>query len=181
MKSTINTAEIIKEIKTSDFLLSCRLPLVYVSVYQIFQIKNDRLCMLIPYLKYKTTGVVDKTLVYPIRYTLTVSLPDKRFIGFEDLAFNPVFGKVDFNKPIGLFRHDSIKNLNKNEYSAKKIELFSMYDKIASAVLGAADCSDEDAERFSQLLGTLLEPSLKPIYKVLDADFYASYISGGAI
>ncbi len=181
MKNTINTAEIIKEVKTSEFLLNCRLPLGYVSGYPILQIKNDRLCMLIPYLKYRTTGEVDKTLVYPIKYTLTVSLPDKKFIGFEDLAFNPVFGKVDFNKPIGLFRHDSIKDLNKTEYRTKKSELYSMYDLAANAVLGTADYSDEDAEEFSQLLSALLEPSLKPIYKVLDADFYASYIIGGKI
>ncbi|MGN0551029.1 MAG: hypothetical protein ACI4I4_04210 [Acutalibacteraceae bacterium] len=175
MKKTINTANIIKEVNTSQFLLNCKLPLGYVNGYPIIQIRNDRLCMLIPYLKFKTTGEVDKTLVYPIRYTATLSLPDKKFIGFEDLAFNPAFRKIDFNKAIGFFRHDSIKQYSKPEYREKRAELLSMYDKAEGAILYGEEYTDDDFESFRELLNIMLEPSLKPIYKALDADFYNTY------
>lgn len=176
MEKTINTASIIKEVKTSQFLLNCKMPLGYINDYPVLQIRNDRLCMIIPYLKYKTTGEVDKTLVYPIRYAVTISLPDIKFIGFEDLAFNPAFREVDFNKAIGLFRHESVKQYSKAEYAEKRAELLSMYDKAAGAILYGEEYGDEDYENFRKLLSIMLEPSLKPIYKALDSDFYNSYI-----
>lgn len=176
MSGKINVAEIIKEVKSSDFVLNCKIPMGYSTGLPVLSIVNDTLCMKIPFLKYKVTGIVDKTLVFPIRYTVTVSLPNKRVLGFEDLSINPLFGRVDFEKPIGFFRHDSIKQYNKAEYKQKRAELIEEYNKIVSAILYGSDYTEDDEQRFVELFNIILEPSLKEIYKALDADFSNRYI-----
>lgn len=177
MENKICIKDILNGLKTDEFVLNSRLPSGYGYGYPILQVRNDYLCMVVPYLRYKTTGVVDRTLVFPIRNTFTISLPDKRFIGFEDLRYNPRFAKVDFSMPIGLFRHESIKNLSKKEYEAKREELYAQYDKLINALLFDGEYSEEDGESMKQLLKLLVEPSLYPIYKALDADFYNKYLA----
>ena len=176
MNKLVSVKSIINEMKSSDFVLSCKMPMEYSYGLPILQIKNDRLCMVIPFLKYQLTGEVDKTLVYPIRYTFTVELPEKKPVAFEDLTCNYAFEKVNFSMPVGLFRHDAIKNLTKKEYNALRGELFSMYDKVVNALLYDTEYAEADENRMSELLKMLLEPSLFPIYKALDADFYNKYL-----
>lgn len=173
----IETKEVLSGLKKSNFVNACGLPMGYVQGLPILHIKNDRLCMTVPYLKYKITGEVDKTYVYPIKFTVTLSLPENKIIAFKDLEFEPAFKKVAFLKPVGLFRHDAIKHLNKNEYAAKKDELFSQYDRIINALLYSGEYSATDEQRMSELIQLLIEPSLKPIYKALDSDFYNKYIA----
>ena len=173
----ISVENIIKNIKTSEFTLNCKMPMGYSSALPILQIRNDCLCLTIPYLKYKVTGVVDKTLVFPIRYTITVELPENNVIGFSDLSFNKSFGKVDFNKPIGYFRHESIKDLDKKEYKAKRAELLALYSKLADSLLYGTEFTEEDNAQMKALLQLLVEPSLYPIYRVLDRDFYNRFLA----
>lgn len=171
----INIAEFIKKEKTSEFLLGCSLPLGYVSSLPIVGVVAGKLCLKIPYLKYKVTGEIDKTLVFPVKYVLSYSLPDLKPIAFEDLSFNPAFRKVDFNKPIGFFRHEAIKSLSKAEYQKSRNELLSMYDNVIKAIITKTPYSG--TSMFKKLLGTILEPSVKPIYKVLDKKFYDNFLS----
>ena len=149
----------------------------YVDALPILQIKNSTLCLVIPFLKYKVTGQVDKTLVYPIKYTVTVSLHDGRIINFEDLSVNPAFENVDFDAPIGTFRHDSVKHLDKHTFREEKDKLYKMYDRMIDAILNGSDYGNEEDEEFMDEINMMLEPSLKPIYKILDSDFYNKYLS----
>ena len=130
MEKQVNVSKILKSLKTNEFILNSRMPLGYGFGIPILQIKNDNLCMVIPYLKYQITGEVDKTLVYPIRNTFTMILPEQTFIGFEDLRFDKRYAKLNFSKPVGTFRHESIKHLTKQEYADLKQELYSLYDKL---------------------------------------------------
>jgi len=172
----IDIAEIIKNIKGNEFYLNCNIPLGYVDGYPVLSIKNSKLCLTIPFLKYKITGEVDKTLVYPVKYLITVSLPEGNVIGFEDLSFNPLFRKVNFDKPIGFFRHEAVKQYNKQEFKEKRAELYSMYDKIAMSILYNAPYDEASDSQFKELLNIMLEPSLRPIYKAIDKDFYDKYL-----
>lgn len=176
MDKQISIKKIIKELRTSDFHLNCQMPMDYSSGFPIMQINNGSLCLLIPYLKYKPTGVVDQTLVYPIRFTITIELPQARVVKFEDLSFHPQFGKIDFNSPIGQFRHDAIKQYNKKEYFDLRDELYSLYDRVAEFLLYRADYNAVDEERTRELLMLLVEPSELPIYEILDKDFYEKYL-----
>lgn len=176
MDKKISVKALVKEVKTSPFLLYCELPMGYVEGLPILQIRNGQLCIMIPFLKYQVTGKVDQTLVYPIHYTVTVLLPEGKIMGYQDVSVLPHFSKVDFTKPVGLFRHEAIKQWGKKEYAAKREELFSMYDKVANALLYGDDYTEEDEAAMRNLLQIMVEPSQLPIYKVLDEDFYDKYL-----
>lgn len=176
MENKMSIQNIIRNFKTSDFMLSCQLPMGYVAGYPVLQIKNGSLCLLIPFLKYKGTGKVDKTLVYPIRYTVCMELPEEKVVSYSDLAYAKCFEKVDFTRPIGLFRHESIKNLNKAQYKEKRTELYDMYDKLAESLVYGAEFTQEDDEKMKELLRMMIEPSQYQIYRVLDQEFYNKYL-----
>ncbi len=175
MNSSIQS--IIKEFKTSHFILNCRMPLGYSTCLPILQIKNGSLCLLIPFLRYKVTGRADRTLVYPIRYTATLELPEERVVGFADLSMDKQFEAVDFSKPVGLFRHESIQHLTKAEYQALRCELLGLYDTLAAALLLGHEFTEEKDQRMGELLRLLVEPSLYPMYRALDRDFYERYLA----
>ena len=172
----ISLKQIIKNLKNRPELSGAGIPLEYNAGYPIMFIRNSKLCVLVPFLKYKITGIVDQTLVYPVKYTVTLVLPECKVCAFENLVVNSQFEKVDFSKPIGFFRHESVKQFTKSEYEMKRDELFGMYDKMIQALIYGGEYSDEDDEAFRNLLNILIEPSLKPIYKTLDRDFYDKYL-----
>lgn len=176
MEKEVCIAEIIKKLKTCDFVLNCKMPMGYVYGYPILQIKNGSLCMKVPFLRYKVTGKPDKTLVFPIRYSVTMELPEERIVEFSDFAFDNRFADVDFEKAVGLFKHESIKDLTKKEYEAKRAELFGLYDKLIASLLYGKEFTAEDNKKMKSMLQLLVEPSLLPEYKVLDKDFYNNYL-----
>ena len=175
MKNRISISEVIKKIKTRGFFLNCEMPLGYTAGFPVLQIKNDNLCLLVPYVRYQTTGEVDKTLVFPIRYTICLELPTEKIVGFENLEYNPAFKKIDFMKPVGYFRHESIKCYNKKQYRDLYGELMEQYDKVANSLLYGTEYSASDEKRMCELIQLLVEPSLAPIYSVMDADLYQKY------
>ena len=152
------------------------MPIEYRAGLPILKIVNSKLCLVIPFLKYKITGEKDKTQVFPTKYVVTVSLPDAKPIGFEDLRYNPEFCDINFEEPVGLFRHESVKQFTKQEYSQKRDELFDMYEKIIASLLYGENYTQKDDAEFSALFNVMLEPSLKPFYKVINSDFYNKYI-----
>lgn len=176
MEKKICLEKIIKRAKTCDFVRCCKMAQGYVYGYPVLQVKNDMLCLLLPFLKYKVTGKPDGTLVFPIRYSVTMELPEERFVGFSNYEFDERFSKVNFNKAIGTFRHDAIKDLNKKEYDAKRAELFTYYDKLANSLVSGTEFTKEDDDTLREMLQMLVEPSLLPIYKALDKDFYEKYL-----
>lgn len=171
----MNIAKFLKEEKSGAFHLGCTLPLGYVAGLPTVGVVAGKPYLKVPFLKYKVTGEVDKTLVFPVRYVLTYSLPDLKPIGFEDLAYHRAFRKVDFNKPIGLFRHEAVKNLSKDEYAKKRNELFAMYDSMINAMLHKT--SYTGMGQFKQLFNMLIEPSVKPIYRALDKTFCDNFLA----
>ncbi len=177
MKELFSVKQCVKEIKNSDFVRKSIIPLEYVAGTPLFRMCNSKVYLVIPFLRYKVTGEVDKTYVYPIRYTVTVSIPERKIVGFEDLGSNPVFRKVDFSKPIGLFRHESIKQYTQKQFKTEKDKLFALYDKIIMELTDNQRYLKADGDEFTALLKTLLEPSLKPIYKVLDKEFYNKFLA----
>ncbi len=179
MSTAISMEQIVKNLKESEFFLQCKIPMGYSSGFPILQIKNGSLCVTVPYLKYQTTGEVDKTLVFPIRYGISLELPTEKIIGFEDYEYKSSFVNIDFDKPVGYFRHDAVKQYNKTQYKELRRELMGEYDKVANALLGDATYGISDEKRMAELLQLLAEPSLLPFYRAIDADFYNKYLTKG--
>lgn len=176
MKQTVSIEKIKKNIKNSGFYLNCKIPMGYTIGFPVLQIRNDCLCIALPYLKYQTTGVVDKTLVFPIRYVIWLELPTEKIIRYEDCEYNEVFRGIDFDKPVGYFRHDAIRQYNKAQYNQLYRELMEAYDKVINAILGKGEYLPEDERKLSRLLQLLMEPSLRSMYKVIDPEFYSKYL-----
>ncbi len=175
MSKIPTVSEILAGMKNDSFVLNCAMNMGYVTGLPILQIKNEQLCLLVPFVRYKVTGEPDKTLVYPIRYTVTVSLPENKAVQFQELSFDERFLGVDFDKPVGFFRHDEIKHLNKQEYRSLRAELLGEYDKVIRLLLLNEDYDQASEDRMKKLLRLLTEPSLLPMYRMLDKDFYDKY------
>ena len=173
---SISMKKIKKDLLSSQLYLGCGIPLGYTAGFPILTIKNSCLCILIPYLRYQTTGVVDKTKIYPIRYGITLELPTLRVVSFENYEYVKMFQAIDFDKPIGYFRHDEIKNYSQNQYQELYDELMELYDNVIEMILGQASYNYKIEKRMAELLQLLVEPCLRPMYRALDHAFYNKYI-----
>lgn len=152
------------------------MPMGYVPGIPVLSVINDRLVAIVPYLRYKVTGVEDETLVFPIRYTVTYSLPDLAFVDFSDLMFDAKFGDVDFNKSIGKFRHQAIKDLDKNAYLELRTQTLLSLDKLAGMLLFDSPYSSADDVTLQKRMRRIVEPSLIKYYRAIEPDFYNKYL-----
>lgn len=177
MNNGFSTETLIKRLKTNAFILNSSMPMGYVPNLPILCILNGNLCMKIPFLKYKVTGEIDKTFVYPVRYVATVIIPEEQVVAFEDLSLQKSFANVIFSDPIGTFRHDAIKDYDKRAYDNLRSSLYEEYDKIVESLVNEGKgYSSDDEIKFKSLFNTILEPSLHPFYKAIDIDFSKKYI-----
>ena len=181
MKKDFSIEAVIKSLKTNKCIQYSNFELGYVPGLPILSIMNGNLCMKVPYIKYKITGEVDRTYVYPTRYVVTISLPEGTIAGLEDLSYNKAFAHIEFNTPVGLFRHDAIKNLEKKAYTSLRSALFLEYDKIVKHLAHGQPYKAEDESHFKALLNVILEPSLIPFYTAIDADFVNRYVVNNKI
>lgn len=168
---------LLSELKNSSHVHSL-IPMGYVPGLPILTIKNDYLCAVIPFLRYKVTGVTDKTLVFPIRFLIEYTLPQKQIIQFEDLFYDSAFAEVDFGKACGIFRHEAVKNLDRNQYAELKSKVLDDYDKVAQTLIENSEYNINDEIKMIQHLSMIIEPSLLPMYKFIDSLFYNKYLTG---
>lgn len=176
MNTSFSTKELIKGLKTNSFILNSSMPMGYVAGLPVLCILNGNFCMKVPFLKYKVTGEVDKTFVYPIRYVATVLVPEGTIVSFEDLALHSAFANVAFSNPIGTFRHEAIKDLDKRAYDKLRSELYAEYDEIIDCLVNEKDYQANREVTFKRLFNLLLEPSLRPFYKAINSDFTNKYL-----
>lgn len=177
MNNQFSTEALIKKLKTHPFILNSCMPMGYVPGLPILCILNGNLCMKVPFLKYKVTGEVDKTFVYPTRYVATVIVPEGQIVSFEDLSLHEAFAQVSFSNPIGIFRHEAIKGLDKTAYNNLRSTLYGEYDKIVNSLTTGQAYMPDDEISFKKLFNTILEPSLRPFYRAINETFANKYIT----
>ena len=175
MENKFSLLNILTGLKSNP-VIAGSIPLGYTYGYPILSNIKGELCLKVPFLRYKTTGEVDKTLVFPIRYVATFTLPEIKLINLDDLSYRKAFAKVEFNKPCGLFRHEQIKRLTKEQYNQAKTALFQLYDKAIMSLLEGSEFSSKDSELMKSILRGIVEPSILPIYEKIDVKFYNSYL-----
>jgi hypothetical protein len=143
--------------------------------WPILSIRNNELCVTVPFYR-AIRKPQDNTLLYPLAYTITALWPKGTVVAFQNLKFSSAFNKVDFSKPIGTFRHDSIKHLNKEQYEQKVDELFDLYDKFIKGIQTNEPFAGENELKFKEILSMLMEPSHKPMYMALDHSFFQTFL-----
>lgn len=177
MTTCFSMEALMNSIKTDAFVRAAKIPLGYVPDYPMITGTIEKPVLVIPFLKYKVTGVVDKTLIFPVRYVLVYDLKEKKFTGFHDLTKIREFDDFDFEAPIGLFRHESIRDLDKNAYREKQKELYQSYSAVINALLDGQQPDEKDTSALKELLGIMLEPSVKPFYQLLSPSFCQQYLA----
>lgn len=145
----------------------------------MFRIEGDNLCLIVPYLRYKITGEKDKTLVYPIRYVVEYLVPEYQLISYNDLAYNKIAERIDFEKPCGYFRHKAIENLNQEEYQSLRDATLHSFDKLADVLLNGQPYTMSDKHTMASQLQRIVEPSLWEFYRFLSPDFFNKYFTNG--
>jgi hypothetical protein len=180
MNKQITLNDFLNELK-KNMVIASTIPMGYIAGLPIVQMKKKKVCLIIPYFNFVRSGETDKSLIHPIKFTVTVLWRSGRVIKMEDMEYDPRFENVDFQKPIGLFRHEAIKQYNAGQYREKKSELFEMYDKLIGFLQDGGEYSAQDEEDFKALFNVILEPSLVPIYKALDPKFAAKFIEGDTL
>lgn len=159
--------------------LQAIIPMGYTPGIPMLSIKQDNLCLIVPFLRYKITGDKDKTLVFPIRYVAEYVIPEGVMTKFEDLAYTPLAEKLDFDKACGLFRHKAIENISKQEYETLRAKTLASLDKAAEVLLEGTQYSKADFELLCSQIQTIVEPSLWNFYQLLAPEFYNKYFTHG--
>lgn len=152
-------------------------PMGYGPGLPVLTVDNGYLCASFPFLRYKVTGEVDKTFVFPVKYIFKYVLPECMLVKFDDLEYQETFDGFDFDDAIGLFRHPSIKDLDREGYTKLKEETLRSYDKLAESLLADSEYSDADDLQMRHNLSKILEPSLYPFYRWMSEDFFNKYLS----
>ena len=149
----------------------------YVPGMPVMKIKNNQLIAVVPFLRYKATGEVDRTLVYPIKYVMEYLIPENRLVGFKDLTIEEGFEDFDFDKVIGFFRHEAVKHMDREAFAAYKAETLSKLDKLVNFLLEEnVIYTSEDDKSLATNLQTIIEPFVSKHYAILDEDFYNKYL-----
>ena len=172
----MKTEELLKSLKTNEFLLHSNIPMGYTPGIPMLSLRNGEPCLVIPFLKYQMTGEIDKTRVFAPRFVVTVVMKEGKVVKYEDLVYDSRFEEVDFSKPVGLFRHSSIRHLKKDDYYKMRNEIYALLDALGDSMTGKMEFDEMDAMKFNKLYSLLLEPSMKPFYHAIDKTFFETYI-----
>ena len=109
-------------------------------------------------------------------YVVIVAMKDGSVVKYEDLMYDTRFEEIDFKKPVGLFRHSSIRHLKKDDYYKMRKEINALLDALSDSMIGKMEFDEMDAMKFNKLFSVLLEPSMKPFYHAIDKTFFETYI-----
>lgn len=153
------------------------IPMGYVPGLPMLSVRGGELCLTIPWLRYRVTDRVDATLVFPVRYVTVCTLPERVLVEFRDLKYDPHFAGLEFGRACGTFRHEGIKDLDRDAYASFRRDTLSLLDGLAGSLIYDARWTASDDSRLRANLSRLLEPSLRGIYRRLDPDFYNKYLT----
>ncbi len=173
MENVVPFSEYINNVKCSNAAREM-IPMGINAGWPSISIRNQRICVTIPYFKTGMLEPNDKTPVFPIRYCLTTVWPYTRLIEFVDLKFVKDFTKYDYDQPIGTFRHEALQSVGKTEYLKMRDELLSCYDELIACVVEKRPF--ERQTRMAELMQVLVEPSLKPMYLGINKSFYTRFL-----
>jgi hypothetical protein len=168
----ITIKSFIEMIRKSDTARSL-IPMEFVSGLPILSIRKGELCITIPYYRAKIRPE-DKTLIYPLAYSITALWSNGMIVDYKNFNFVPAMKRLDLSKPIGTFRHEAIKHLNKQQYKDLKNELFSCYDEYVACI--EQKRAFEGSKRMKELLNIIMEPCQKPMYMLIGKKFFEEFL-----
>lgn len=168
----ITMAEFIKKVAKSP-ARKALVPMEMTTGWPALTIRKGRICVTIPFFGLQRVPQNGKVGIYPISYAVTALWPSGVIIDFKDLKFTKEYKDVDFSKPIGVFKHEALAALDKDDYQDQRERLLELYDSLIDCIV-AKEPFREQAE-MQMLMRRFIEPSLYPMYKSLADKFYDAY------
>lgn len=111
--------------------------------------------------------------LYPPFATLTVDWANGKVVAYRHLGYEQLWKPPE--GPVGTFPH-SPETASKERYIERRAELLAAYDELFETLAGGGTFGDGWSARFSNLLSELIEPSLKPFYRVLAPKFVGRFL-----
>lgn len=148
------------------------IPMEFSSGWPSISIKNNQICVTVPYFR-SHPGKDGKMLLFPISYLMTLTWPNAGVVEFASLKYRKEYKGIDFGKPVGIFKHDAVKDFIKEEYMAKRTTLFGLYDQLIDCITGQKEFMQ--VEEMRGLFQIMMEPSLYTMYQNLARNFFDSY------
>ena len=170
----ITIQEFIKKMKTNSVVRE-NVPMGLGMGFPMISITKESLLVSVFYYR-SVVRPEDASLLMPPECILTFEYPSGKLVSFENLRLDSRFAKVVFEKPVGYFRHDAIKHLNRAEYKEERENLYNALNRLIAALGGLGEFSQEDEAELKRLYSMMIEPGLYPFYKFLSPQFFERYV-----
>lgn len=114
--------------------------------------------------------------LYPPFAAMTLEWRTGRVVAYRYLDYERLWEPP--KGPVGTFPHPAVSKLRRSEYLERREDLLRLYDELFEKLESGDVFTEEWVQRFSDLLGTLMEPSLQPFYRVLAPGFVDRFAGG---
>ena len=138
--------------------------------------REDKIHVTVPFYGYVPNPKHSQTVLYPPFATITLSWPKLVPVEYVNLRFRNPAPELDWATQVGTFPHPEVEQITVGEYKEKRHQLLVMYDEMLDTFLKRKAFSPEWKEQFTELLGTLIEPSLEPYYRALSPKFFDRFL-----
>ena len=133
--------------------------------------KEGKVHVTVPFYGYFPDPKQSQTVLYPSFATITLSWPKLIPVEYVNLRFRNPAPELDWMTQVGTFPHPAVEAITVGQYKEKRHQLLVMYDEMLDNLAEGKAFSPEWKEQFTELLGTLIEPSLEPYYRALSPKF----------
>ena len=134
--------------------------------------RNNEICVVLSF--YRAEPAKEKKIsIYPLCQSLILRWKDAKLISYRNLNYEKEFAGMDFTKPVGYFRHEAIKDWDKQTYMQNRKQLFTYYDRLIQCI--ATRGAFEEKEEMAALLGIMMEPAQYPMYLKMAPKFFGAY------
>lgn len=166
--------ELIKSIRNMPIFRQL-VPMEAVSGWPVPIKRNGRVYVTIPFhgAQNKEKG---KTILYAPFALITVDYCTKMVVEYVNTRYKNSWTEGNWKTAVGYFPHEEITKMTIREYKEQKKELMYLYDIIIKCLLEGINLDVKVDKKFSELLGILMEPSLKPFYSSISPKFFGHFL-----
>ena len=138
--------------------------------------KDGKVYIILPFFGLTATPQ-EKNKLFPPFATITLDWSNLVPVEYVNLRFRNPAPELNWEKEVGTFPHPAIQQMTVKQYEEKRQELLGMYDEMLEMLAQNNPFPSQWNEKFSQLLRSLIEPSLEPYYRALGGKFFDRFLS----
>ncbi len=176
MIENISVKKLIDDFNHSDFRMKS-IPQEMVPGWPCLEKIGKTICLTLPFFSRRMEDD-GRVALFPIWCSVTVPIgnPD-RILDFTIYPMSKKWSDTNYEKPVGYFKHEALKDVTKTEYISMRDELYGYIDEMAKAVYNGVPF--KNAKAASELFKKLMEPGLYPYYLRINQKFYSFFCREG--